>query len=35
MVVRDLYRWEPLGVIVLDDNGLHPRIDVYRMKERP
>jgi len=35
MVVRELYRWEPLGVIVLEDNGLHPRVDVYRMTERP
>jgi hypothetical protein len=34
MVVRHLYRWEPLGSIELDDNGLH-RIDVYRMTERP
>jgi len=35
MVVRHLYRWEPLGVIELDDYGLHPRVEVYRMTERP
>ena len=34
-VVSRMYRWEPLGRLVLDDNGYEADIHVYRMTERP
>lgn len=35
MVVRHLYRWEPLGVIAVAEDTLNSRVEVYRMTERP
>lgn len=35
MVVRHLYRWEPLGIIEFEEGGKNKRVDVYRMAEPP